>query len=160
MTLPAAVPGREPETVAREIRELLAVPVETQLDWGSAGDAFRGWRSALEDVGVVVFQLSLGKKGIRGFSAWDDFAPLVAVNTAYHPTARVFTLFHEVGHLLRRDDAACLRFMRPGDAEAGIERWCERLSANLLMPSEALADVAGRYEVTPAARCRTSARRV
>ena len=89
----------------------------------------------------------LGKEGIRGFSAWDD----VAVNTAYHPTARVFTLFHEVGHLLRRDDAACLRFMRPGDAEAGIERWCERFSANLLMPREALAEVAGRYGVTPVA---------
>ena len=151
VTLPTAAPGRTPETIVQEFRELLAVPVETQLDWDSAGDAFRGWRSALENVGVVVFQLSLGKEGIRGFSAWDDFAPLVAVNTAYHPTARVFTLFHEVGHLLRRDDAACLRFMRPGDAEAGIERWCERFSANLLMPGEALAEVAGRYGVTSAA---------
>ena len=151
VSLPTAAPGRTLETIVQEIRELLAVPVETQLDWDSAGDAFRGWRSALENVGVVVLQLSLGKKGIRGFSAWDDFAPLVAVNTAYRPTARIFTLFHEVGHLLRRDDAACLRFMRPGDAEAGIERWCERFSANLLMPSEALAEVAGRYGVAPVA---------
>ena len=151
VTLPTAAPGQAPETIVQEFRELLAVPVETQLDWDSASDAFRGWRSALESVGVVVLQLSLGKEGIRGFSAWDDFAPLVAVNTAYHPTARVFTLFHEVGHLLRRDDAACLRFMRPGDAEAGIERWCERFSANLLMPGEALAEVAGRYGVTLAA---------
>ncbi|MCY4102236.1 MAG: XRE family transcriptional regulator [bacterium] len=151
VSLPTAAPGRTLETIVQEIRELLAVPVETQLDWDSAGDAFRGWRSALENVGVVVLQLSLGKKGIRGFSAWDDFAPLVAVNAAYHPTARIFTLFHEVGHLLRRDDAACLRFMRPGDAEAGIERWCERFSANLLMPSEALAEVAGRYGVAPVA---------
>ena len=151
VALPTAAPGRAPETIVQEFRKLLAVPVETQLDWDSAGDAFRGWRSALESVGVVVLQLSLGRRGIRGFSAWDDFAPLVAVNTAYHPTARVFTLFHEVGHLLRRDDAACLRFMRPGDAEAGIERWCERFSANLLMPGEALAEVAGRYGVTPAA---------
>ena len=31
--------------------------------------------------------------------------------------------------------------MRPGDAEAGIERWCERFSANLLMPREALAKI-------------------
>ena len=151
VTLPTAAPGQALETIVHAFRELLAVPVEAQLDWDSARDAFRGWRSALENVGVVVLQLSLGKKSIRGFSAWDDFAPLVAVNTAYHPTARVFTLFHEVGHLLRRDDAACLRFMRPGDAEAGIERWCERFSANLLMPAEALGEVAGRYGVTPAA---------
>ena len=151
VTLPTAAPGQAPETIVQEFRELLAVPVETQLDWDSASDAFRGWRSALESVGVVVLQLSLGREGIRGFSAWDDFAPLVAVNTAYHPTARVFTLFHEVGHLLRRDDAACLRFMRPGDAEAGIERWCERFSAKLLVPREALSEIAGRYGVTPTA---------
>ena len=31
------------------------------------------------------------------------------------------------------------------------ERWCERFSANLLMPREALAEVAGRYGVTPVA---------
>ncbi|MYB25583.1 MAG: ImmA/IrrE family metallo-endopeptidase [Acidimicrobiia bacterium] len=151
VALPVAAPGRTPETFAHEIRELLAVLVEAQLDWDHASDAFRRWRSALEDVGVAVLQLSLGKEGIRGFSAWDDFAPLVAVNTAYHPTARIFTLFHEVGHLLRRNDAACLQFVRPAGAEAGIERWCERLSASFLMPSGALAEVASRYGVTPAA---------
>ena len=148
VALPTVVPGHEPERSGPEIRELLSVPVDTQMDWESASDAFRAWRSSLENVGVVVLQVSLGKDGIRGFSVWDDFAPLVAVNTAYRPTARVFTLFHEVGHLLRRHDAACLRFMRPGDTEAGIERWCERFSANLLMPREALVEVASRYRVT------------
>jgi len=53
------------------------------------------WRGVLEARGVLVLQLSIGKGNVRGFSAWDDHAPIVAVNTSYHPTARIFTLFHE-----------------------------------------------------------------
>ena len=72
---------------------------------------------------------------------------MVAVNTAYHPTARIFTLFHEIGHLLTRTDAACLRFILPGDPETGPERWCERFSASFLMPEAALRSTASHYGI-------------
>jgi Zn-dependent peptidase ImmA (M78 family) len=133
-------------------RESIDIPVSDQLGWATASEAFRVWRSVLESQGILVLQLSLGKGNIRGFSAWDDYAPLVAVNTSYHPTARIFTLFHEVAHLLTRTDAACLRFILPSGQDGRMERWCETFSAAFLLPAGALRSIADRYGVSESAR--------
>ena len=86
---------------------------------------------------------------IRGFGAWDEYAPLVAVNTAYHPTARIFTLFHEVGHLLTRTDAACQSFVIPDGHDIEAERWCERYAASFLLPEADLRKAAEGYCISP-----------
>ena len=140
--LPRLSVSEPTEQAAAAVRRLLGVPPASQLAWESPSEAFRAWRGVLEERGVLVLQLQMGRGNIRGFSAWDDRAPVAAVNTAYHPTARIFTLFHEVGHLLTRTDAACLRFIGPSDSEAGAERWCERFAAELLVPTDVLRAVA------------------
>ncbi|MCY4069446.1 MAG: ImmA/IrrE family metallo-endopeptidase [Acidimicrobiaceae bacterium] len=130
-------------------RERSAVRIDQQTSWKSASAAFRAWRRHLEEQDVLVLQLSMGRGNIRGFGAWDDHAPLVAVNTAYHPTARIYTLFHEFGHLLTRSDSACQDFVMPGRHDGNVERWCERFAAAFLLPEEALRAMAARYDVTP-----------
>lgn len=135
------------QEAAATLRQLLGISTATQMTWESASEAFRAWRAVLEQQGVLVLQLQMGRGSIRGFSAWDDWAPIAAVNTAYHPTARIFTLFHEVGHLITRTDAACTRFILPSDSEVAVERWCERFAAEFLVPAEALRTVASSLGV-------------
>jgi Zn-dependent peptidase ImmA (M78 family)/transcriptional regulator with XRE-family HTH domain len=138
------------ETLASTVRAELGVSVAEQLAFPSANTAFRVWRQALEARGILVVQLSLGKKAVRGFSVWDDRAPLVAVNTTYHPTARVFTLFHEVGHLVLRSDSTCFGFVGDDEHAPRIERWCETFAAKLLLPGSDVERVARvAYGLTP-----------
>ncbi|MFZ0800114.1 MAG: ImmA/IrrE family metallo-endopeptidase [Terriglobales bacterium] len=98
--------------------------------------AFDEWRTALERTGQLVFLFSLGKDSCRGFSLWDDFAPVVAVNTAWNESARIFTLFHELGHLITRTSSACLESIRTTPRTDPVERWCERFAAGVLMPTK------------------------
>lgn len=130
-------------------RKRSGIPTAEQLAWPSPSTAFRAWRRYLEEQSVLVLQLSMGKNNIRGFGAWDEYAPLVAVNTAYHPTARIFTLFHEVGHLLTRTDAACQSFVLPDGHDIEAERWCERYAASFLLPEAELRKVAEGYGISP-----------
>ena len=136
--LPHYDPGRDPSSVGEAQRRRSGVSFEAQLGWGDVYKAFRSWRSLLEGSGMLVFQATLGKSGIRGFGVWDAYAPLVVVNSAYHPTARIFTLFHELGHLLTRTNAACYGFRDPASHDVEYERWCERFSASYLIPPAAL----------------------
>ncbi len=111
--------------------------------WKSEAQAFQGWRGVLEQSGVFVFVFPLGQKSCRGFSLWNDRAPLIAVNSAWRHSARTFTLFHEYGHLLTRTSSACVedsptRAMRNRDPGDPTERWCEHFSAAFLMPREPL----------------------
>jgi Zn-dependent peptidase ImmA (M78 family) len=105
----------------------------------SAAQAFLWFRRSLERIGVLVFMFPIGRDGVRGFSLWDDRSPVVALNTWWRVEARLFTLFHEFGHLLTRTASACLeagrRLARPDDS---VERWCEEFAAAVVLPKPAV----------------------
>ncbi|OFW48544.1 MAG: hypothetical protein A3G77_13795 [Acidobacteria bacterium RIFCSPLOWO2_12_FULL_68_19] len=130
-----------PEDVATRWRSRMRITIKAQKSWKTASVAFKSWRSELERAGITVVQFSMGSKACRGFSTWDERAPLVAVNTAWPDEARIFTLFHEVGHLLTRTDSACATDHLTPRAGDPTERWCEAFAAAVLIPSAALSDV-------------------
>jgi Zn-dependent peptidase ImmA (M78 family) len=134
--LPKVSVSADPETAAQKLRELIGVAVGAQLDWKSDYEAFRQWRKAVEAMGVIVLALPMGAECSRGFSAWDEHAPVVAINTHWNARARIFTLFHEFGHLLLRTSSICdeIAWSTPKAAVDPIERWCESFAAAVLLP--------------------------
>jgi hypothetical protein len=58
--LPSAGLDDDPQAVAASFRDRLGIPVTEQLEWSSASAAFDAWRSAVEDLGVVVLLFQLG----------------------------------------------------------------------------------------------------
>lgn len=141
--IPLSSTKTNPEDVAATIRARLMVSLNTQLSWSSPAEALRAWREAVEALGIAVLMLPMGEESCRGFCIWDDAAPLIAINTAWLPEARVFTLFHELAHLATRTNSACAEDAAPRSSTAGdrTERWCERVAAAVVVPSEALSTV-------------------
>jgi Zn-dependent peptidase ImmA (M78 family) len=159
-------------TAAAAVRAWMGVSTQTQLSWKNDREALAAWRTLFEARGLLVFTIQIGKDEVRGFSAWDDRAPLVAANTtSVTVAARIYTLAHELGHLVCRRDAACLE---PEENEevlrsADVERWCEQFAAAFLMPAELIESIATKRGVGPGGadlddvkqvmlRCRVSAR--
>lgn len=133
--MPRMTTSVDPETAAATARDWLGISIVDQSGWSNDYDALYAWRAALDQNRVLVFALDIGRGKIRGFSAWDDRAPLIAVNTsAVNPAARNFTVMHELGHLFIREDAACVEAVAPL-AGAEVERWCEQFGAAVLMPA-------------------------
>jgi Predicted Zn peptidase len=137
-----------------QMREAIGLNLYEQGGWKDFSAALWEWRTIFDELGVLVFSLQLGKNEIRGFSAWDDYAPVVAVNTAYVPGARIFTMAHELAHLVTRTDSACFDWVRPSSLSDGdAELWCERFAAAFLLPPLAfkgyLAQVFGVNEKVP-----------
>ncbi len=140
--LPRESISASPADVAVNVRQLLGVSAEQQSSWGSPSVAFDEWRKAFEKLGIYVFLFSLGPASSKGFSLWNDTAPVIAANTHWNDAARVFTLFHELGHLVTRTSSVCLNpanhvHVAHGDAQ---ERWCETFASGALIPSNTLKD--------------------
>jgi Zn-dependent peptidase ImmA (M78 family) len=133
---PSATFNDDPALIAKATREVLKVPATDQKRWPNASIAFDEWRNVLERTGHIIFLFSIGKESCSGFSLWDDSAPVVAVNTAWNESARIFTLFHEMAHLITRTSSACVESARATPKTDPIERWCERFAAALLMPGK------------------------
>ncbi len=136
-TLPKLRPATDdPEEAGNSFRQHLKVTSKTQTSWKSEYAAFHEWRNLVEAKGIVVLALPIGADAARGFSIWDDRVPVIAINTHWNANARIFTLFHELGHLASRTSSVCEEdFSAKHKQKADpVERWCESFAAAVLIP--------------------------
>lgn len=124
----------DPAAAAQEWRRSLGVSLEEQTGWKSEHEGYRRWRQALEDQGVLVFQFRLAVEEIRGFSLFHPVVPAITTNESDAVQARIFTLFHEYAHLLLGEPGICLPNDTGIDRGAGVETFCNRFAAAILIP--------------------------
>lgn len=137
VAVPVAAPNQEPRAIADVVRAWLEVPLSSQLAWSDERVALEAWRQAVDRRGLFPFAIEIGRDDVRGFSIWDEHAPTIVYNvSSVSPAARIFTIFHEVGHLALRQDSACVEPREGGLLGGEVERWCERFAAELLMPHD------------------------
>jgi Zn-dependent peptidase ImmA (M78 family)/transcriptional regulator with XRE-family HTH domain len=131
---PTFLPTRGPASAAAEFRKYTRWKVTEQQQAKTPSRAFSLLRDRLEEFGFLVMLLPLRREGCRGFAFFDDIAPLVAVNSAQTFEARTFTLMHEIGHVVLKEDG----FDETYDADTKREQWCERFAAAFLLPEAAV----------------------
>lgn len=118
---------------AEYARTVLDVSIEDQFGANDQYVSLRLWIASFERHGILVFQASdLGLPDMRGLSLFFDLAPIILLRGKDTPTGRVFTLVHELGHLLLRRNALCDPYQY---ADARVEIECNRFAADLLMPA-------------------------
>lgn len=124
---------------AEEVRGYLGIALETQATWRSGEVALKAWRDAVEDAGIFVFKHAFKEKRISGFSLLDDQFPIIYLNNSTTKTRQIFSLFHELAHLLfhingisKFDPSYISELDLP---ERRIEQFCNAFAAELLMPS-------------------------
>ena len=145
-TPPATVVGSgrgigDPDVLAARARVLLGVSLDDQKDWHDHYAALNGWKNAVEGLGVLVFHFSgVESAEVRGFSISEPVLPVIALNGGESPNARIFTLIHELGHLLLGEGGSCdlAEFSRPSDPALDAEVLANAFAGALLVPSDAL----------------------
>jgi Zn-dependent peptidase ImmA (M78 family) len=148
---------------AASLREGLGVTTREQLACSDEYASMDLWSTALFDSGVLVQKFRVEPAEMRGFSVLHAGLGGVGLSTKDAPAARVFSLLHEVAHLcLREPGVSCdtaLRAAAGPSSVARVERFCDALAAESLLPSgdadvaHALAEVAGDFRSRSAALC-------
>lgn len=131
-----------PLEVAEAMRQTLELNIAQRQRLPTWTDALRQLISKMEDAGVLVMasgvvgsnsHRKLDVEEFRGFALADDLAPLVFINGADSKAAQMFTLAHELAHLWLGESG--ISDPEAGRvAEPGIERWCNAVAAEFLMP--------------------------
>jgi Zn-dependent peptidase ImmA (M78 family) len=135
-----------PAEAAAVIGRALGFDWEARRDCPTWTEALRRLIDQADQMGTLVMvsgvvlnnnRRHLDPEEFRGFAMVDPLAPLVFINGADSNAAQMFTLAHELAHIWIGASAL-------SDATAGatpdqaIERWCNRVAAELLVPIDAL----------------------
>lgn len=126
-------PNFSTNDISTKIREIFNIETPFKNKTAYSNNAFNYFRNKIESKGVMVLQIeNISIKEIRGISLNYDILPIIAVNKNDSDRAKVFTLFHEIAHLVRRTSNLCLIDFNEREDEE--EKICNNLAANILIP--------------------------
>ena len=136
------------DALALVTREYLGVSLDDQLNWRSEEDALENWREAVQSAGVWVFKRPFREKDVAGFCLYDSQSPLVYLNNGQPKVRQIFTLFHELAHLLfefsyleRSNVDHYVELLEGNDRD--VEIACNRFAGEFLVPTGHFQDFAG-----------------
>jgi Zn-dependent peptidase ImmA (M78 family)/DNA-binding XRE family transcriptional regulator len=124
--------------VVQDIRQTLAVGLPNLGSWDQYHSILI---KAIEDIGVLVMRTGivagnthrkLNVSEFRGFAISSKFAPLIFINSADAPAARLFTLIHELAHIWINSSGVSNisnQYVHPE------ETFCNKVAGEFLVPS-------------------------
>lgn len=140
--------GEGAQALATKIRVTLGVTIAAQRKARDSGALFSLLRTAAERAGIYVLLLGdlgsyhsdISEEVFRGFALADRIAPFVVINDNDATAARSFTLLHELAHIWI--GASGVSGPLRGAPAHAVERFCNEVAGEFLLPSEALEKVA------------------
>ncbi len=124
------------DVFATQIRSFLSLTNQLQIKLRKPEAALAYCISKLEEQDFLIFQAAkVRPEEMRGLSiAYEEF-PIIALNRKDEPSARLFTLFHELVHVLSRTSGICNDLSQDKDQINQIELFCNKIAGLALVPT-------------------------
>lgn len=134
------VPKLKPDKkiFANYIREILEIPLATQKSWYTEPKHYNflnKWKEVLNNkLGILIFETEgVFLEEMRGLCIFHDEIPIILLNGKDSVNGRIFSLFHELTHLLLGESAIC-----GDDDNTKEEIFCNAVAGEFLVPEEDL----------------------
>lgn len=136
-----------PARVANYLRERFEVE-RLRAEAKDGAELFDQLRARVQDEGVLVLRMghvankttwALDPDEFKGFTLIDDdqLAPLIFINRKDLDEAQLFTLAHELAHLVTGGSGVSNEDIAEVDEDRpAIERWCDQVAEELLLPAK------------------------
>lgn len=138
---PALSPDQPAEEAGAYLRRFTGIDQFPERTWSDSHAALNASVAVVERLGIIVAQTrGVAISEMRGFSISEWPYAVVALNGSDWPRPRLFTLFHELGHLALNAGGLCdLHETRTRARENdAVEHYCNEVAASALLPAEML----------------------
>ena len=125
---------------AKALRAYLGVSIGTQKAWKDSETVLRNWREKITEAGIFIFKNPFKDSAYSGFCLYDKIYPLKYLNSSNSKNRQIFTIFHEIWHLLAQtsgidflhDDKIINLF---DDSARNVEIQCNQFATEFLLPT-------------------------
>jgi len=124
----------KPERLAIEFKKHLKIGLIKSKE---PKEILRSYRREIErKMFVPIIEYPFKADDVRAFSIFSRVS-IITLNEEDSPQVKLFSLFHEIGHLLRKSSGICSIEVEPEQKEE-IESFCNKFAAEFLVPAEDL----------------------
>jgi len=131
--------------VADNMRSILGIDAKVSSEARSWSDFLRKIITNAEERGLIILRSGivgsntrrkLSVDEFRGFAIYDNYAPIIFINSTDAKTAQIFTLAHELAHLwLGKSGISNINLRKlPREQNGEIEIFCDKVAAEFLVP--------------------------
>ena len=123
---------------SRYIRDILGVSLDCQKSWVNDPKHYstlNKWKEIITSkLGILIFESkNVNISEMRGLCIFHEEVPIILLNGKDQPNGRIFTLFHELTHLILGESAIC-----GDDIDRDIEIFCNSVAGEFLVPEDDL----------------------
>ena len=141
------------KSLTHKVRNYLGISLEEQKKWKDPTKALNQWREAVQSCGVFVFKNSFKESDFSGFCLYDTDFPVIYINSKQAPARQIFTLFHELAHILFQTsgfDPSHENYFRGQltSHNKKIETICNEFAGAFLVPDESLDSQIQRFDIS------------
>jgi Zn-dependent peptidase ImmA (M78 family) len=130
--------GQDLKSSTQLIRRFFEIGIDDQISTKDARLFYYLCRQKIEAKQIFILQESFPSEDGSGYVLWDDLCPVIIINTHNQNYARrLFTLIHELAHVLLRQSGISDPFVRSNVTE----QFCNRFAAEFLVPTHSIDDL-------------------
>lgn len=132
--------GADMEEIAAAIRNLLELTEDIQCKFRKPEVALSHCIRVLEKWDVLIFQATkIAPSEMRGLSIAYERMPIIALNRKDEPSARLFTLCHELVHIVTHTSGICNDVNENSVSQNVMEMKCNQIAGKILVPLNELS---------------------
>lgn len=131
--------------LVEKVISVLKITSETRLKSKTSREQLTIWKRLLEMHGVVVLELNFPISDARAFTLFDKIAPIIVLNSKDSDNARIFSLFHEFGHIILGQTNIDEELNLNIDKKHKVEFFCNQFSGQILVPQKNLNEETIKY---------------
>lgn len=121
--------------LAERSRDYLKISVDMQSNWSSEKVALENWRHHIQEKGIFVFKDAFKDDLVDGFCLLHDEFPLIYLNNSRPSVIQIFSLIHELGHILVGENGITPDITGTIKRKAkDIESFCNQFASEFLVP--------------------------
>lgn len=139
--LPVGISQKDdPALIGEQIRSLVQYERWSKKSY-KPGDLFRKLKTVLEDYNIFVFQQQFNRNESRGFSLAYTAPFVIVVNQSENYKARIFTMFHELGHILLGKPGISEPIKIDRTKVIPVEKWCDEFASAVTLSRTTISGI-------------------
>lgn len=125
------------KSLVRKVQEILEEDYSYINRFRNEYEQLSYWKDKLSQLDILIVDLGFDRNDARAFLIYDDSAPIICLNTNDSPKARIFSIFHELAHIILKKSSLD-NIEDFWDMKSNEEAFCNQLAGDFLVPREQL----------------------